>query len=579
MSEVQPPFHDEPLISQLKQISAKTPIPQMISDIMEILMSTLPANGCALYIRTIADIDLWADRIRTNAANQPVKRNFTTHQRTAMYVCAYDAYQKNTMNLSQGHGRSQYLALPITQDADVVGVIGIMRKRGTFTNAEQNLFQQALPFISSLYVQILPELEDQSSQSMFIESSPSFPGNAASTPIRSTTSVLSLPTGRKRGRPAKQIKTTVVEPTISATIPVNTLAESFFAASREGALQIGHDLQIISSNPAFTHFTGWDNAVIGKRCTQVIRCHDADDIPYCGTAYCPLVSPREQDGTATTVDVRIDTAWQHPAYRDMRIHTVAVTQNTTLLMMNEVGDLLTMMQQRDEFLSEVVHQLRNRLNAVHGLIELVASGHAGAISGQQREMLSYAHTSAIEMMEYIENLLYLMRIDAGQAPLSLAEFTLERLLAEIERYTALEVLSSQVTFAIAMDNPEAVIQADQSQLRQALLNLMTNALKFTPAGGTVTMSGSINGDKLTVQVIDTGLGITSEDLPNIFARNFHSERMAALGKSSGGMGLATARAIIEQHHGMITCTSVVDQGTTFTVTLPIRQENNLSLQS
>ncbi len=105
-------------------------------------------------------------------------------------------------------------------------------------------------------------------------------------------------------------------------------------------------------------------------------------------------------------------------------------------------------------------------------------------------------------------------------------------------------------------------------MRQSLINLLTNAIKFTPEGGSVRLVAESRGAMLTIAISDTGIGIAPEDAPHIFEREFVSTRVAHMGKHGGGLGLAAAKAIIEQHGGTLTFTSRLDAGATFIIALP-----------
>jgi signal transduction histidine kinase len=352
------------------------------------------------------------------------------------------------------------------------------------------------------------------------------------------------------------------------------IGDALFHSTDEAALVIDAHYTIQQHNPAAQQMTGWDEAIIGKRCLDVLRCRDGQDSVLCGTAHCPLVGTQTAHPVPRAT-VQIETF--HHARRTVSAGAVRLDtgERHSLLLLRDIEPLLAVMHQRDEFLSEVSHKMRNRLNTIHGFIELVASGHAGAIDERQQLLLSYAHTSSIELMEYVENLLYLTRLDSNQLSLHYDTLDIPELLEEVEHYTLLEASNAQVTLTRDTLPPLPVIRGDRERLRQALLNLATNAVKFTPAGGTVRLSAFAADNTLTVLVADTGAGIAPIDQPYIFERDYQSERAAQMNKSGGGMGLATAKAIVEQHGGTIRFETVLDQGTTFFVQLPCVQPHDL----
>lgn len=347
-----------------------------------------------------------------------------------------------------------------------------------------------------------------------------------------------------------------------ANIPLATPTTSIFSAISDGALAIAQDYTITAINPAFSTLTGWRSQVIGRPCFEVIRCQDEGGQILCQTEGCPLV---QTDTQGRPISVATIAASRHP----VAVTTVMDATQRVLLLRDRKATLAAQ-RQRDEFLNEVAHKLRNRLNTIHGFVELVAGGQAGEIGERQQELLSFAHTSSIELMEYIENLLYLTRADQNTIASQHDTIAAGDLLEEIERYTALESSNAKVTIICDAAPDLPLVHGDRERLRQVLLNLTNNAIKFTHQGGRVTLSAATHdGATLVIAVTDTGIGIAAEDQPHIFERDFQSERTARLGKSGGGLGLATAKAIVEQLGGTLSFKTTIDHGTTFTIRLPV----------
>jgi signal transduction histidine kinase len=230
---------------------------------------------------------------------------------------------------------------------------------------------------------------------------------------------------------------------------------------------------------------------------------------------------------------------------------------------------VSLVSQHETFLSEVAHKMRNRLNSIHGFIELVATGHAGRINTSQREMLSYAHTSSLDLIEYIEDLLYLTRASMGTIHLENDAVSVGDILDEVVQHVTLEVEVGELDLAVTLAPDLPVITADRARLRQVLLSLVLNAIKFTPAGGRISINVTQENPCLQITITDSGVGIAPEDLPHVFEPGYQSERMQSQGKSGGGMGLAAARSIVELHNGTLTIDSHVDGGTIVTVALPL----------
>jgi signal transduction histidine kinase len=345
--------------------------------------------------------------------------------------------------------------------------------------------------------------------------------------------------------------------------------QSIIQAANEGILLLDSDFRIRLLNPAFQTLTGWDAEVLGQTCMQVIRCHDDQGIAFCGTVRCPLYHAAIPLASQPILHAQVRIDLHQQPEREMNIGAALVHGNERALLLRAPEASNAPPSQRDVFLSELAHKLRNRFNSINGFMELVATDHINPITASQKQMLSYAHNSSLELLEYIENLLYLTRNDLGQAPLMLDTLAVPDLLEEVEQHLALEAAAVPLRFVRDAASDLPPLRVDHTRLRQAIMNLVTNAIKFTPPEGEVRLAAHLHEGMMVITVADSGIGIAAEDLPHIFARDYSSERTAKLGKNGGGMGLAAAKAIVEQHGGTLTCVSKVHHGTTFTLRLPL----------
>lgn len=376
--------------------------------------------------------------------------------------------------------------------------------------------------------------------------------------------------GDALGRSAHIIAAALPEPTKP---PQSLDLGAVIDATDDGVLIVDAGYTILRLNPAFTQITGWDERVVGQQCREVIRCHDEQDRAFCGTSRCPLAVAQTVPHALPLARTLTHIDFQGHRTEQVSLGAAPIKQErgTTAfaLLLHDAAPLAEVMRERDKFLSDISHELRNRMNPILGFIDLVASGQVGRIATRQREHLSYAHTSAIELMEYIQNRLFLSRNETNPSLLNpdLVDITL--LLAEVEQHLTLEAESAQVRLVRGIAQKLPNLRGDRFRLRQALLNLTMNAIKFTPAGGEVRLQAQRDGKMLLITVSDTGIGIAVEDQAHIFERDFKSARKALSGKSNGGLGLAAAQAIVRQHGGSIWFTSVVNVGTTFYIQLPL----------
>ncbi len=247
---------------------------------------------------------------------------------------------------------------------------------------------------------------------------------------------------------------------------------------------------------------------------------------------------------------------------------------------------------RRDFVANVSHELRTPLASVKLLAETVQS----ALEHDPEAARMFAQRIEAEvdgLSQLVAELLELSRIESGRAPLRLAPTDMREVIAEtaarVENLAELQGVRLRLAWedAECKDKSEALplVQADGPRIGQALLNLIHNAIKFTPAGGTITVGAERSGDEpqmLCVWVRDTGVGIREEDLPRIFERFYKADRARtreskpeATNDAPGGtgLGLAIARHVIETHGGRIWAESKPGRGSVFRFTLPIAQED------
>jgi two-component system OmpR family sensor kinase len=174
------------------------------------------------------------------------------------------------------------------------------------------------------------------------------------------------------------------------------------------------------------------------------------------------------------------------------------------------------------------------------------------------------------MAELVDSLLTLARADEGQIPLAVEDCDLRELVAEAAETANILAEEAQLTVTTTIPGVPVVLGVDRNRIRQLLLNLVTNAVKYTPAGGTVSLGLSDQGETVTLTVGDTGIGIAAGDLPHIFDRYWRADPARSReGESPGtGLGLAITKWVAEAHGGSISVQSRPGRGTLFTVGLP-----------
>jgi heavy metal sensor kinase len=245
------------------------------------------------------------------------------------------------------------------------------------------------------------------------------------------------------------------------------------------------------------------------------------------------------------------------------------------------NDLLDRLNQSFErqrrFMADASHELRTPVAILRGEAEVALSQQQRSLE-EYRESLSILHHEAERLTHIVEDLFTLTRADAGQHPLQLSDLYLEELIGECVHSARTLALGKKISLSFegAVESP---IHADESLLRRMILNLLDNAIKYTPEGGRVAVTCEREGEFYALRITDTGAGIPAELQPRIFERFFRADKARSRSESDGGgagLGLAISRWIAEAHQGRLELTRSDATGSTFTAYLPATSGNTAS---
>ena len=228
-------------------------------------------------------------------------------------------------------------------------------------------------------------------------------------------------------------------------------------------------------------------------------------------------------------------------------------------------------ERQRRFMADASHELRTPVAILRGEAEVALSQQARSLE-EYRESLGVLHHEAERLTHIVEDLFTLTRADAGQYPLQPADFYLEELVSECVHSARTLALARKISlnFEEASESP---IRADESLLRRMILNLLDNAIKYTPEGGHVTVTCRRVADEYVLSIADTGGGIPADLQPRIFERFFRADKARSRSENDGGgagLGLSISRWIAEAHHGRLELTRSDSGGSTFTAYLPER---------
>lgn len=271
---------------------------------------------------------------------------------------------------------------------------------------------------------------------------------------------------------------------------------------------------------------------------------------------------RKKDGEIRDVHVSCNAVW----IRGRRLIQAIANDITERKRAEE--KLKETMELKSQFISTVSHELRTPLTCIKGAVEAVLEGVAGQINDKQRHFLDIVKRNIERLSMLINDVLDFQRLESGRSKIDIKENDIREVVKSIDETMSLAAKQKGLNFAMELDGNLPRAWFDSNKIIQVLTNLIGNAIKFTPIGGSVTVSILRQGDEMLLRIRDTGMGIPKEDLPKIFDRFY---RVPRPGKEiqGTGLGLSIVQKIVDLHRGRIEVESEPEKGTTFTIFMPL----------
>jgi signal transduction histidine kinase len=269
------------------------------------------------------------------------------------------------------------------------------------------------------------------------------------------------------------------------------------------------------------------------------------------------------EGAKSLGDGNLDT--QIDIKRSDEIGVLASEFNIMAVKLKELDQL------KDDFVSSVSHELRSPLSAISGYVELLTSKPLEQIVPEKRQKaFNIIQESTSRLTQFINDILDVAKLKSGRVEIRKSPFNIKHASEEIFGLFAPLFDKKKIQSFVYIDASVPVIPADEEKLKQVITNLVSNALKFTPEGGAISISVQDDGEKLIASVSDTGIGIPKEYLGTIFERfkQVPGTREKIGGPKGTGLGLAIAKGVVEAHGGKIWAESEPGKGSTFRFTLP-----------
>ncbi len=224
---------------------------------------------------------------------------------------------------------------------------------------------------------------------------------------------------------------------------------------------------------------------------------------------------------------------------------------------------------KNEFVSMVSHELRTPLTSIKGYVDLIVDGEAGEINEIQREFLEIVQENSDRLVSLINDLLDISRIESGRVHLTIEPVAMEHVIKDVvDTFAAVaDKAGIELTWSVEDDLPRAAV--DKDRIGQVLMNLVSNAIKYSPDGGKVLVKASVQGDQILVEVSDTGIGISEEDQKQLFTKFFRVDSSLTREIGGTGLGLSICKSVVELLGGEIGVRSKLGEGATFYFTCPI----------
>ena len=298
------------------------------------------------------------------------------------------------------------------------------------------------------------------------------------------------------------------------------------------------------------------NKAMGHTFIEVVRDHEINRI----LQRC-LSSRRQQTGA---VEIK-------PQKRSLAVIASPLPGDGGCLMhIQDLTELRRLEMVRRDFISNISHELRTPIASVKALAETLSEG-AIEDPAVAKDFLNRINIETDKLAQMVQELAELSHIESGEAPLNKRRFNIADAIGHVADRLRAQADRAGLKFDFAIPSGLPAVMADEARVEQVLVNLIHNAIKFTPSGGRISISAKVRDTDILVSVADTGPGISPDDLPRIFERFYKADKSRT--SEGTGLGLAIAKHIVEAHGGKIWADSVERKGSIFSFTLPLNSKS------
>jgi len=239
-----------------------------------------------------------------------------------------------------------------------------------------------------------------------------------------------------------------------------------------------------------------------------------------------------------------------------------------LVVIHDVTEQRKSEQTRREFIANVSHELRTPLTNVKSYAETIISAGDELPADLRNNFMGVIVSEADRMTRIVKDLLTLSKFDYGKMEMNIVRFSFAEAISNVYKAVALDAQNHGHEFTLECPEDLPEVNGDRERIEQVVMNVVSNAIKYTADGGKITITAGVSGKTVFVKVSDNGVGIPEKDLPNLFERFYRVDKARSRATGGTGLGLSIAKEILAQHKGDIRIESVYGEGTDVTVTLP-----------
>ncbi len=326
----------------------------------------------------------------------------------------------------------------------------------------------------------------------------------------------------------------------------------------EGVLVLDDKGRIVLTNASFEKMFGLSgDPWIGRYHYERLRHHPLN----------ALIKEVIQTGKPLSQELRLETSYR--PHLQVQASVTEPSPRSVVLVFHDITEIKRLERMRKDFVANVSHELRTPLAAIKGYLETLADG--GLENREEaREFLAILQKHTDRMANIVRDLLQLSRIESGLDPIRPARIDLRETVDK--NLLLLKPLAEKKGQALTVSIQQGLsLQADPEKLNQVFINLLDNAIKYTPEQGRITITASQTDEAVAIEIGDSGIGIPKEDLSRIFERFYRVDRTRSRELGGTGLGLSIVKHIVEAHGGRITVESEIGKGSRFTLLFP-RQE-------